>query len=97
MTLPEHIETMQDAIHELGLQEQICDELKAELEWMIDKINEVLFCVEAIRPGMSERMRAAISQDADEKIKGSTKPNRYLSRLIDVLMADSHLSPDERP
>ena len=88
MRVEEHIETMADAIHELGLQEQICDDLKQELGWMIDKMNEVLFCVEALRPGMSERMRSAIAQDADEEIKGSVKPNRYLSRLIDVLMAD---------
>ena len=68
MRLEEHIETMEDAIHELKLQEEICDDLKQELDWMIQKMNEVLFCVEAIRPGMAERMRTAIEQDVKDDI-----------------------------
>ncbi len=92
MRVEEHIETMADAIHELGLQEQICDDLKQELEFMIEKMNEVLFCVEAIRPGMAERMRVAIAQDADEEIKGTRRANSmYLGRLIDQIKADPDL------
>lgn len=89
--LEDHIETMEDAIHELGLQEQICDDLKQELDWMIEKMNEVLFCVEAIRPGMAERMRVAIEQDVKEEIKGTRRPNLYLNRLAEQIMADNYL------
>ena len=91
MRLEEHIETMEDAIHELGLQEQICDDLKQELDWMIQKMNEVLFCVEAIRPGIAERMRVAIEEDVKEEIKGTRRPNMYLNRLAEQIMADPDL------
>jgi agmatine/peptidylarginine deiminase len=91
MRLEEHIETMADAIHELKLQEQICDDLKQELEFMIQKMNEVLFCVEAIRPGMAERMRIAIEQDVEEEIKGTRRPNMYLNRLIEQIKPDNYL------
>ena len=94
--LDNDIQTMEDAIQELQFQEQLCDDMRQELEFMIKKLNEVLFCVEAISPGMSERMRIAIEQDAREEINGTRRRNAHLDRLIDVIMADQHKELSER-
>ena len=96
MKFDNDIKTMDDAIQELQFQEQLCDDMRQELEFMIQKLNEVLFCVEAISPGMSERMRIAIEKDAREEINGTRRRNAHLDRLIDVIMADQHKQVEER-
>ncbi len=96
MRFDNDIQTIDEAIQELQFQEQLCDDMRQELEFMIKKINEVLFCVEAISPGMSERMRIAIEKDAREEINGTRRRNAHLDRLIDVIMADQHKDASQR-
>ena len=96
MRFDNDIQTIDEAIQELQFQEQLCDDMRQELEFMIKKINEVLFCVEAISPGMSERMRIAIEKDAREEINGTRRRNAHLNRLIDVIMADQHKDASQR-
>ena len=82
------IQDLDDALRELSLQEEVADDLRAELQFMLTKLEEVLWCVRRINPGIEERMRSAIDSDVRSEISGTRRRNSFLNELAQSIMAD---------